>query len=288
MAENTKVGRKAGEGAIVCGSEKYGEFAKIWNSSQESSEQLTITKKNSAGETVKVEASGRIVGIIKALRAAKIADDKTDPSQVRAFATKVRDSGHNLTVFAVRLDRKIVVRAWQTSNSPSEAFEKAVQAGLFGSKEFASEDERKAKLASFRACVQQLKKSGVGLKEMGRKRADRIKDADFIKAWNSSETVAEVKDKLVEEGIIKEDFKLSSLKSKYKTLLKTGVELKKLKSGEQINDLRKLAALLAENPDADIPDDEDEDDEDEDVDDEDDVDEDADVDDDDLEGYLDA
>jgi len=232
-------GRKAGAGAIQCDSSRYAEFAKIWNASQETDEKLVIVKNGK-----KTEVGGRIVTILKALRTAKIADENTDASQVRA---------------------------WQTSNSPSEAFEKAVAAGLFDTKEFKDEAERKAKLQSFRACVSQMQKQKIPLKAMGRKRASSIPNEVFIKIWNESNNIAEVKDKLVEAGVIKEDFKISSLKSKYKTLKDSGVELKKLKSGEGINDLMKLAALLAENPDAELPDeDEDEDD----VDDDDDVDED--------------
>lgn len=297
--DNKTVGRKAGPGAIQCGADRYAEFAKIWNSANESSETLTITK-SKTDEKGKVtqttsQVKGRMVTIIKALRAAGIADSNTDQSQVRAFATKVRNAGIDLTQYAVRLDRKIAVRAWMTSNSPSEAFTKAVKMGLFGKEvEFEDEADRKNKLQSFRACIAQMKKQKVPLKEMGRQRASKIKDSVFIEAWNSSETVAEVKDKLVAQGVIKEDFKLSSLRSKYKTLVKAGVELKEIKkSGSQINDLAKLARMLAENPDAEFADEDDDDDDDEEVDDDDDedaevTDDDADTDDgDEVDSYLD-
>jgi hypothetical protein len=255
--EVAKVGRTAGPGAIVCGPEKYAEFAKIWNGAQETDEKLTITAKGGAKKGVSTVIGGVIVDILTKLRAAGIADEFTDPSQVRAFASKVRDSGVNLKVFTARLDRFKVVRAWQTSKTPSEAFEKAITAGLFDEK--VTPDNRKAKFASFKACVNQLRKQNVPLKKLGRSRAAKIDNKMFIEAWQNSTTIAEVKEKLVKAVLCTEDTKLSTLKSKYNTLVAGGEKLKKLKAGSGLNELMKFAASLAEGEDLAVPDDEDED-----------------------------
>ena len=260
MKENTvvaaKVGRAAGPGAIVCGPEKYSEFANIWNNAQETDEKMTITAKGGAKKGEKTEIGGVIVDILTKLRKAKIADEFTDPSQVRAFASKVRDSGLDLKQFTARLDRFKVVRAWQTSKTPQEAFEKAVTAKLFD--EQVTEENKLAKFASFRACVNQLRKQNVPLKKLGRSRAAKIDNKLFIEAWQSSASIAEVKEKLVELKLCDEDTKISTLKSKYNTLVAGGEKLKKLKAGSGLNELMKFAMSLAEGEDVAEPEDEDE------------------------------
>ena len=113
---------------------------------------------------------------------------------------------------------------------------------------------------------------------MGRERASSISNEKFIEAWNSSNSVAEVKDKLVEAGEVKEDCKLSTLKSKFKTLNeKHNAGLKKLKSGAGINELAKYAASLLEDENAEFADENEDEDEDEDEAEEDEVGDDDDV-----------
>lgn len=237
-------GRQAGPGAIQCGKEKHKEFAQIWNGAANFDGDLKIK----IGDK---EIGGAMAKILTDLRAAKIANEHTDASQVRSFATKVRDAGHELHQFTVRLDKRKVIAAWQTSSDVDSAFKKAVEKGVFDgltleNLEKLDEKELKAKRASFRACVNQMIKNKVPLKQMGRTRAAKIDDAKFIAAWMSSSTVAEVKEKLVAEKVCGEKTQISTLKSKYNTLKKAGHDLKKLQSGEELADLMKYAAQFAE------------------------------------------
>lgn len=244
-------GRQAGPGAITAGKDKYPEFQKIWNSAAETESDVKVK----IGDK---EIGGAMALILTNLRKAKIANENTDPSQVRAFATKVRDSGLELHQFVVRLDKFKCIRAWNTSNSPEEAFEKAVKLGVFENFtveqiEDCDEKELKSKKASFRAVIKGLEKKKVPLKKLGRGRSAKIDDEKFIAAWKASESVAEVKEKLLAQKAIEADCKLATLKSKFNTLRKAGEDLKKLASGEGLSELMKFAQSVLEDENIEAP-----------------------------------
>lgn len=261
-------GRAPGPGVIRCEESRYQEFAGVWNSAK--------AVKDAEGKTLKNKSTV----ILEKLRELKIANEHTDEAQVRAFASKVRNyvgenpkCGFELHINEVKhLNRKQILVAWMRSKSPSEAFQKCIDLGVFGA---VTDENRQLKLQSFRACIAQLKKSIPSLKKMGKSRASKINDEKFIEIWNSSDSVSEVKDKLVAAGLIGDDYKLSALKGKANTLRNgkeakddkpavAGIEMKKLQSREDIADLQKLAQRLAAGEDIgddDIADDDDDDDE---------------------------
>lgn len=262
-----KRGRAPGPGVISCDESKYPIFAKIWN------------------ETKATENEKRMDLILHALRNAGIANKDTDPNQVRAFATKVRNAGVELNIATiVRLDRFKIVAAWQKNSSPSIAFQVCLDKGVFGAEEGDTAKEkaewRKMKLQSFRAVIAQLREAGVALKEMGKTRAKKIDSEKFAKIWNSCDSVADVKEQCVEAKLCSKETTLQQLKSKANTMRKgtekvPAVEMKNLSSREDIHNLKKLAEMLAaggeedESNDNDAEEEEDAEEEDDDDDDED-------------------
>lgn len=285
VAEEVKQrGKPAGPGAIKCEVERYGEFQKIWNETVDDGKKIDVVVKNKDGSTKIEQVGGMTVCILIALRTAGIANEHTDTAQVRAFSSKVKDAGFELRQFSQRLDRKKIVINWMQSKTPGEAFQKCIDQGVFGEEEGADDEEkakwRKDKLQSHRAVVVQLRESGVALKKMGRTRTGKIDAQKFAKIWNDCDSIAEVKDALIKAGLCDESVKLSAIRAKAGTLRKgtheknedgtdkvewkvAPIEMKKLRANEGLDELKKLAAMLADGADVSALEEKEEDDEEE-------------------------
>ena len=66
----------------------------------------------------------------------------------------------------------------------------------------------------------------------------------YAEVWNSSDGVAEVKDKLLAKALIRPRTTLDALKREAAILRESGVPMSKLRKNEELNELKKLALKL--------------------------------------------
>lgn len=194
MANMNLKGRAPGPGAISNNTD-HAKFAAIWNS---------ITPKE--GE----KASDLLLA---AMKEAGIANEHTDIAQVRAFSTKVRDSGHELKSFRQEkpeLNQKHLFKVWQNPKTSTVAEALAQYNELSG--QTATEKDIVAKIKETREL---LKGTPVQLKTRAGEsdRTPRTWDKKlFCEIWQNCSNLDEAIEKLAKAGL------LGSNKEKYEKI----------------------------------------------------------------------
>lgn len=208
-------GKAPGAGAIDKNTDKE-KFANVWNSvhpkeGEKASDLLLI-----------------------AMRKAGIANEKTDISQIRAFASTVRDSGYECKSFksALVLDQKKAFTVWKQTakidGSATNAAEKYIEAMGIAS----SVEEVKKALVNLIKSVRAMGITVVKLSGEDDKTSRKFDKQKFVDIWQGSATLGDAVKALRNAGIL--GGKLSD----------EAAEKKALKIAKEIRGLKKKGVVV--------------------------------------------